>query len=168
MPPRGEVLCEKAVGYKEPLYLIPGFEPLHAPLLLARQLMRVLCTGVETPRLAMFHPWQELTLGRSVALEFIGDNHARHIHEPFEQLAEESLRRLLISAALRQNVQYVVLLIYGPPEILSLAFDGETHLIHLPLIAGLGTTATQLVSILLLKLTAPLVDGLIRHDHSAF
>jgi hypothetical protein len=30
--------------------------------------------------LAMFHAWEELALGGSVALEFVGDDHAQYIH----------------------------------------------------------------------------------------
>src|SRR5258708_26841043 len=49
-----------------------------------------------------------------------------------------------------------------------LAFDGEKHLIHMPLVARAGTAATELIGILLAELAAPLADRLISHDDSAF
>jgi hypothetical protein len=52
-------------------------KPLHAPLALPSRLVRVLCTIIEVAMLAMFYARQEVSLGGSVALEFIGDNHAR-------------------------------------------------------------------------------------------
>ena len=56
-----------------------GFEPLHVSLALTSRLVRVLCTIIEIPVLAMFHSWQNLALGGSVALEFIGDDHPRDV-----------------------------------------------------------------------------------------
>ena len=56
-----------------------GFEALHAPRALTRRPMRVLTPVIEVGTLAMFDPRQYLTLGRAIALEFIGDDHARHI-----------------------------------------------------------------------------------------
>jgi hypothetical protein len=46
-----------------------GFEPLYATLPLARRPMRVLTPVVEIAMLAMFHPWQDLTLRGLVALQ---------------------------------------------------------------------------------------------------
>ena len=48
------------------------------------------------------------------------------------------------------------------------ALDGEEHFIHLPLVTGLGTAATELVGILLLELAAPLANSFIGHDYTAF
>jgi len=48
---------------------------LHALLPLPGRLVRVLSTILEIPVLTMFHSWQELALGGSIALELIGDDH---------------------------------------------------------------------------------------------
>ena len=79
MPTRTEVLGDGPIGGEEPLGVAGRLKPLHASLALAGGLMRVLCTVIEIAMLAMFHPWQDLALGGSVALEFIGDDHARDV-----------------------------------------------------------------------------------------
>jgi len=55
------------------------FKPLHASLALTGGLMRVLRSIIEIPMLAMFHPGEDLPLGGSVALEFIGDDDPRDV-----------------------------------------------------------------------------------------
>ena len=59
----------------------------------------------------MFHPWENLALGGPVTLAFIGDDHARHIGQPFKELTEEFLRRLLVTVTLHQDIQHVPVLI---------------------------------------------------------
>src|SRR5262245_26943634 len=156
------------MGGEETLGLPRGLEPLQTSLALARGLVGVLGAIIKIPMLAMFHPWQDLALGGSVAPEFVGDDHARHVRQPFEQLAEELLRGLLISAALDQDIPDVPLLIHRPPQIGMLALDREKHLIHMPLVTRLGTAATELGGILLAECTAPFANRLIRHDYAAF
>jgi hypothetical protein len=75
-------------------------KPLHAPLLLAGGLVRILRAIIEIPVLAMFYPGENLALGDSATLEFIGDDHARDVRQPFEKLTEELLRGRLVPAAL--------------------------------------------------------------------
>src|SRR5262249_35484408 len=108
------------------------------------------------------------SLGSPIALQLVGDDHPRYVRQAFEQLAEELLRRPLIPAALHQDVQDVARLIHRPPEIVTLALDGQKHFIHLPLVTRSGTATTELVSILLAKLAAPFANGLVGHDDSAF
>jgi hypothetical protein len=62
--------------------------------------MGVFTPGIEGATLTVCHPGQDLPLRRAVALELIGDNHAWHVLQLFEQLAKELLRRLLIPPAL--------------------------------------------------------------------
>ena len=52
------------------------FEPLYATLALARWPMRVLAPVIEIPTLAMLYPWEHLALGRTVALQLVGDDDA--------------------------------------------------------------------------------------------
>jgi hypothetical protein len=46
---------------------------------------------------------------------------------PFEQLAEELLRRILIPAALQQDIQHVPVLIHSPPQIVTIALDRQKY-----------------------------------------
>src|SRR5262249_22071137 len=126
---RAEVLRDGTIGSKKTLGLARAFEPLYELLSLAWRLVRVLGTIVEIPILAMFHPWQDLALGGSVALELIGDDHARDVGQSFEQLTEELLRGPLVPATLHHDIQHVAILIHRPPEIMVIALDGKKHLV---------------------------------------
>jgi hypothetical protein len=168
MPARTEVLGDGTIGGEESLGITRGFEPLHAPLALTSGLMRVLSTMIEIPVLTMFHPWENLALGGSIALQFVGDDHAWYIGQAFQKFAEELLRGPLISAALDQDIQHVPVLIDRPSENLTLTFDRQQHLVHVPLIAWARAAATQLVGIRLANLVTPFTNGFIAHDHTAF
>src|SRR2546427_6162249 len=106
--------------------------------------------------LAMFHPRGLLSLSGSIALQFIGDDHSRHVGQSFEQLAEKLLCGPLIPAALDQNIQHVPLLIHGPPEIMARALNRQKHFVQVPLVARPSASAPELIGILLTKLAAPL------------
>src|SRR5262245_8600027 len=69
-----EVLRDRTLGREEALRVARGLEPLEAPLPLPSGLMRVFCSIVPIPMLAMFHAWKNLALGRGVTFEFIGDD----------------------------------------------------------------------------------------------
>jgi hypothetical protein len=85
--------------------------------------MRVFAAVIEVATLPMFHPREDLALRRAVALELIRDDHPWHVLQPLEQLAEEFLRRVLVAAALHQDVEDVVVLVDGAPEVMALTID---------------------------------------------
>jgi hypothetical protein len=130
-------------------------------------LMRILCSVVEIPVLTMLHSRKNLSLRCSVALEFVGDDHARYISQSLEELAEELLRSSLIPPFLHEDIQHVPVLINCPPEIVMLALDGEKHLVHVPFVTRSGTATPKLIGIRLTKLATPLADGLIGYGHAA-
>src|ERR1700752_956763 len=51
---------------------------------------------------------------------------------------------------------------------MTLAFDGQKYLIHIPLVPGPRPSPPKLIGILLPKLAAPRADRLVGHDNSAF
>jgi hypothetical protein len=63
-----EVLRDRTLGREESLGMARGLEALHMAFALTGGLVRVLGTVIEIAMLAMFHPWKDLALGRSVAL----------------------------------------------------------------------------------------------------
>jgi hypothetical protein len=77
--------------------------------------MRVLTAVVEGATLAMVHPGQALPFRRAVALQLIRDDDPRYIPQALEQLAKKLLRGLLITPALDQNVEDVVVLVDSAP-----------------------------------------------------
>src|SRR5258706_11750871 len=98
MPTWTEMLGDRTMGGEESLSVPRGLEPLHTPLPLTCRLVGVLRAIIEIAVLAMFHSWKDLALSGTVAFEFIRDDHARHVRQPFEELAEELLCGLLVPA----------------------------------------------------------------------
>jgi hypothetical protein len=123
----------------------------------------VLRTVVKVPVLAVLHPRQHLLLRGPVAFELVGDDHPWYVGQSLQQLAEKLLRRLLVSTVLDKNIQDMAILIDGPPEGVPGPIDRQKHLVQVPLIAGSGTLAPELIGIGLPELQAPLLDGFIGH-----
>jgi hypothetical protein len=119
---------------------------------------------VEVAVLALLHTGEEFPLRRPLAGQFVGDAHPGYVLAPFQQLAEEALRSLLVPAALDENVQHVTVLIHGTPEVMPGPLDGEKHLIQVPLVARLRAAAPYLIGIRLAEFLASLSDGFIGHD----
>jgi hypothetical protein len=99
------MLGKGTISSEEPLGLSWRLEPLHAPFPLAGGLMGVLRPVIQIPMLAMFYTRQELSLGGSITLQLIRDDDSWSVLAPLEQLAEEFLRRLLVSPALHQDIK---------------------------------------------------------------
>jgi hypothetical protein len=131
-------------------------------------LVGVLRPVIEVAVLARFDPRTELALGGSVALEVVGHEHARHVGQSLEQLAEELLGRFLIPAALHQDIPHGPVLIHRPPEVLTLALNRQKPLLHLPLVPRPRPAATELIGIVLAKFATPLAKGLVSHHHAPF
>ena len=122
MAARTKILRDGPIGRKEPLGLTGRLKPLHTPLALPSRLMGILCPVIEVAMLAMFDSRENLSLGRSVALEFVGDEHARHVRQPLEEFTEELLCGLLFAPTLDENVQNVVV-IHRTPQVMALTVN---------------------------------------------
>lgn len=147
---------------EKPLGVARRFEPWHRSFTLARWLMRVLRSIVQAFVLSLLHARQHVFFGGAIAPELIGDQHARDLLTPFEQLAEESFGGLLVAAPLHQTIQHVPVLIHGPPQIVLVSSDGEDDFIEMPLVTGLCSPSAQLIGVRLAKSAAPLPDCFIR------
>ncbi len=66
--------------------------------------MGILRAVIQRAVLAMFYSGQEFPLWRAVALQLIGHEHPKHILAPFEEFAEERLRRFLVASTLDQDL----------------------------------------------------------------
>jgi hypothetical protein len=75
----------------------------------------------------VFHPWQDLAFRRPVARELIGDDDTWHVLQALQQLAEKLLRRLLVAPVLDQDVEPVVVLIDGAPQVMALPAEREAR-----------------------------------------
>src|SRR5215475_10168859 len=123
---------------------------------LPRRPMRVLAPVIEIPTLAMLDPWEHLPLRRTVALQLVRNDDPRHILQALQQLAEKLLRRLFVAAALHQNIQDMIVLIYRPPQGMAFAMDRQKNLIQMPFVPRLRATAPQPMGGILPKLPTPL------------
>ena len=156
------------MGREEALRVAGRFESLHPSPPLSGGLMRIFRSIVQIPMPAMFHAWQDLALGRRVALEFVGDDHAWHVDQFLEQLTKELLRRPLVPAALYQDIQDVPVLINRPPQVVTLSFNSQKYFIKMPLVSGARAATPELIGVLLAKFAALFANRLIRHDYAAF
>jgi hypothetical protein len=115
----------------------------------------------------MLHSWQHFTFRSCITLQLIGDNDARYILQPFEELAEELLGGMLVASALHQDIKHITILINGSSEIMGLPVDCEKYLVQMPLVARLVATAFEFIGIRLPKFQRLLTDGFIRQDDVA-
>ena len=99
-------------------------------------------------------------------IRHIGRDDARDVRTALEEVAEEILGGCLVPSALDVDIQDGPGLIYGQLEVVPFPIDFEEHVIHVPFVAGFGAASTELVSIRLAKLFAPLPHRLIGHIHA--
>src|SRR5262245_32105555 len=132
MPPWSKVLGDRTICREEALGMTRGFTPLHTTLALPCRPMGVLTPIIERAALTVLYAREHLALRRAIAFEFIGDDHAWDVEQAFEELAEELLRRLLVAPALHQDVEDVVVLIDGAPQVMTLPLNGQKHLVEVP------------------------------------
>src|SRR3954471_8553948 len=76
----------------------------------------------------MLDTGHDLSLGRTVAREFVGDHHARCDALLLEQLTQQPLGCFGIAAALNQNVEHDAVLIDSAPEPMLSARDADHDL----------------------------------------
>jgi len=84
---------------------------------------------------------------------------------PLQQFAEEPSGRTRIALSLNEYVDHVSILIDGPPEIVALALDVDEDFVQVP---DVSQSTLELSCVLGPELPAPLPDGLIGDDDSAF
>src|SRR5215831_4568222 len=130
MPSWAEVLGHGAIRGQKALGMTRRCKSLHAILTLPRGAMRDFAAVIEITTLPVFHPGQELALGGTVALQLIRNKHARDIPQALEQLTKELLGGLLVAATLHQDVEHVVVLIHGTPQVMALPVDRQKDLVN--------------------------------------
>src|SRR5262245_20450148 len=126
--------------------------------------MGILRTVIEVAVLAVLHTGEDLSLGRSITFEFVRNDDARYIREPFEEFAEKLLGGFSVPLTLHQNIKHVAILIHRPPEIMPLTTNGEENFVQVPLVTRSGAPTTQLICTGLSKLQTPFADCFVGHD----
>ena len=141
---------------------------LPAMLPLTRWPMRVRTPVGAIATRAMCPPWADLTRCRPVALQLVRHDHTRHIQQPLEQLPQELLRGFLVPPTLHQEIEEVVVLIHGAPQVMARAGDGQKHRVEMPVVAGPRPSTPQRVGVILTALETPVPDGLVGPVAAAF
>jgi hypothetical protein len=91
--------------------------------------MRILSTIILVLVLVMLDTRQDLSLGRAVAPELIGNDYPRYILQSLQKLAKELLRCFLVSATLHEDIQDIAVLVHCSPQVMNTAIDLEKHFI---------------------------------------
>jgi hypothetical protein len=117
--------------------------------------------------LTMFHTRQEFPLSGLVTFQFVGDDHTWDVLAPPQQLAEKSLRGLLVTPRLDQDVQHIAILIHSTPGIIAPTPNGEKHFVQVLLITWSGLSASELIRKRLPKLPAPIPNRFVRQRDTA-
>jgi hypothetical protein len=151
----GEEIGDLIMNGQKPLHLPRRFEPLHDPLS-SRWLVGILRPVVEALVLAVLDAGHDLPLGRGIALQLVGDQHARRPSLLLQQFAQQALGRLLVAPALNEDIENKALLIDRAPEPVLLTGDGNDDLIKVPLVAAPGCPPTDAVGIFPAEFQAPL------------
>jgi hypothetical protein len=76
----------------------------------------------------MFNTRQDLAFGGTIRSEFVGHDHSGHVAQTLQQLAKETFGRFRVPSALDQHIEYIPVLINGPPEVVQFASDADKHL----------------------------------------
>ena len=117
--------------------------------------------------LPVLNPGHDLTLGRSVAAELVGDQHARRSPLLFQELAEQAFGGLFVATALDEDIENKPLLVYRAPEPVLLAGDAEDNLVKMPFVAAAGGSPTKAAGKFPAKFQAPLPDRLVGNGDAA-
>ncbi len=97
--------------------------------------------------LTIFYTRQEFSLGGTVTVQCVGDDHAGHVGEALEQLTKESLGGLLVPPALHESREEMSVLIDRAPAILALTPKGKKHFSHVPRVSGARLSSPKLIRI---------------------
>ena len=123
--------------------------------------MGILRPVVEAFVLPVLDAGHDLTLGRSIAAQLVGDQHARRSPLLLPELAEQALGGLLVSPALDKDIENKALLVDRAPEPVLLAGNAEDNLVKVPFVAAAGGSPTKAVGEFLAEFQAPLPDRLV-------
>jgi len=105
MSSRLKMARDEAESREKALGVFGGFEAPHLLLSQSCRLVGILGSIVEPFVLPVLYAWQKLAFSGSIALEFISDDHAWRVVEPFEKLPEEAFGCMCVPSALRPVYQ---------------------------------------------------------------
>ncbi len=105
---------------------------------------------------------------RTIASQLVGHETGRFQSLTLEECPKESTRRTPVPPGLHQDIDQVTILIHRAPQILALTMDPHEHFVQEPRISESTLTSFQPPSVVGTELSAPLSNGLVRHDDASF
>ena len=139
--PDSEQILYDTVNRREPLELSGRRETPHLALTLSGRLMEDLRAVIRVLIGAVKHRWHHRAIGGRVTAQLVGDQASRHVPLGLQQLAKESHRGVPISSRLHEDVEDVTGLIHGAPHVLLATLDRDEHLVEMPGVSELATSA---------------------------
>ena len=106
--------------------------------------------------LPMLDTCHDLPLGRRVAVQLVGDQHARRPLLLLQQLAQQAFACLLVAPALHEDIKDVAFLVNRTPQPMLLAGDADDDFIEVPFVAAAGCLPADPVGEFPAELQAPL------------
>ena len=157
----GENVGDLIMDGKKSLHLPRRLESLHDPLSSAGRLTGIPRSVVETFVLAMLDAGHNLSLGRGIAFQLVGDQHTRRSSLFLRQFAEQALGGFPVTPALDEDVENKAPLLDHALEPMFLAGDGDDDLVEVPFVAAARGSPTDTVGGLAAKFQARLPDRLV-------
>ena len=143
-----EEILDDAVHRGKPLQMGGRIEPAHLSLALPSRLVGDFGAVVPVLVRAVNHRRHHGAERRRVAAQLVRDQPPRFPALAFQQLTEEPLRRAAIASRLDEDVDYVPVLVDGPPQVLLPALNPHEQLTKIPRVTLPATPAPQPSSVL--------------------
>ena len=86
----------------------------------------------------MFNLRKQLAPRHTVALKFIGHDHAWHVIKAIQQPSEKPFGRLTIPPWLNEDVEHDAVLIRGAPNLVLHSLDPDEYFVELPFLFWSG------------------------------
>jgi hypothetical protein len=144
MPSEAEEVVDGALDRKKSLCLPRRFKPAPVSFSLARRLMRDFRSIVSAAFLAVVHAWQELAVSSVITPQAIGYEQTGSILQVFQQLMKKVFDRMLIPVRLDENIKHVTVLVYCPPQVITLLLNRDKDFVEIPYVAESSLAIPQL------------------------
>ena len=168
MTAKAKQIVALPVDTQKSLRLTIRSKPAHLSLLLPSGLVRNFCSVVGVPILAVRHGWHHLAFCGGVTPKLIGSDFDRHLPLITQGLAEEALCSLSILALLHEDLDQSTVLIYGSPQITTLALNRYDDFVEEPAIASRAQAFFNRPGVVGPKRAAPLAEGLVGNCDPTF
>ena len=130
--PEAKQIVNRTVHRQKVLCVARRFEPAHVAFPLASRLMRDFGAVIHPLPSVMHDTRAEVSTCCSIAARVVGHDRARHVPQPFQQLAKETLCGTGVPSLLHENIEHFSILVYRTPQIMTRSSNRNKHFIEIP------------------------------------